>query len=176
MDMNAQFPEDLESVVRSQIETWKTELEVLMKDPRVIKVTELRQKIDEADTFMDEANAPPLSNPSRPFDPYDAFEFARDLKGREVSTLELSKLAYGRFPEMSDEGRRLMVHYLIENGAAEIARTTVSGRPTWYRFTPGKGGASGIRQRLGIPENELSSFKVDDLEELTARVTEPVLR
>ena len=101
-------------------------------------------KIDEADAFVVEANPPHLSSPSSPFDPYDAydaFEFARDLMGREVSTLELSKLADGRFPDMSDESRRLMIHYLIENGAAEVARKTGSGRPTWYRFrTPGRGG------------------------------------
>jgi hypothetical protein len=166
--------QNLSSAVESRAETWKAELRELLQDPRVRKFTELQEKIDEADAFIVEANPSHLSNPLSPFDPYDAydaFEFARDLMGREVSTLELSKLANGRFPDLSDESRRLMIHYLIENGAAEVARKTGSGRPTAYRFrTPGRGGVVGRRLRLGIPENELSSFKMDDLEEVSGLV------
>ena len=172
--MNSDSLQNLALAVQSRSETWKAELRELLQDPRVRKFTELQEKIDEADSFIVEAAVPHLSNESSPFDPYDAydaFEFARDLMGREVSTLELSKLADGRFPDLSDEGCRLMIHYLIENGAAEVARTTGSGRPTWYRFrTLGRGGVVGRRLRLGIPENELSSFKMDDLEDVRGLV------
>jgi hypothetical protein len=163
------MPEDLTGVVRSQIESWMTELAKLSRNPRVRKFMELRQKIDEADAFVIEANAPALSNRSSPFDPYDAFEFAQDLSGREVSTLELSKLAFGRFPDMSNESRSLMIHYLIDNGMAAVARKTESGHPTWYRFGSSKEkGTLGTWRRLGIPGNELSGLKSDDLEDLIA--------
>src|SRR5436853_2259986 len=178
--MNSDLLQNLAVAMRLEVETWRAALRTLLQDPRVRKFTELQEKIDEADASIVESNAPHLSNQSSPFDPYDAydaFEFARDLMGREVSTLELSKLAYGRFPDMSDESRRLMMDYLIENGAAEVTRKKGSGRPTWYRFrTPGRGGVVGRRAGLGIPENELSSFKADDLEEPRVRVPEPVLR
>lgn len=149
------------------------ELEVLIQDPRVRKFAELRRKIDEADDFIDEPAAPTVANRSSPFDPYDAydaFEFARDLAGREVSTGRLSTLAYGRFPEWSNESRRFMVHYLIDHGVAEVARTTASGRPTRYRFgSLGNRGNLARPKRLGIPDNELSAFKADDLDDLVVR-------
>jgi len=165
------MPEDLVSVFRSQIDAWMAELAVLRQDPRVKEFTELRRKIDEADAFIVEANAAPTMRiQSYPFDPYDAFEFAQDLTGKEVSTLELSKLAFGRFPDMSSESRRLMVHYLIDNGVAEVAQKTPSGRPTWYRFgSLGDRRVGGKRQRLGIPDNELSMIKTEDMEDLVAR-------
>src|SRR5207245_9217826 len=88
----------------------------------------------------------------------------------EVSTLQLSKLAYDRFPEWSDESRRFMMHYLMENGVAEVAETTASGRPTSYRFgSIRNGGIAGRRSRLGIPDNELSAVKADELDELVMR-------
>jgi len=169
--LNPQMPADLVSVSRSQIDAWMTELAVLRQDPRVKEFTELRRKIDEADAVI-EAGAPPtMSTRLYPFDPYDAFEFARDLTGKEVSTLELSKLAFGRFPDMSSESRRLMVHYLLDNGVAEVADETPSGRPTWYRFgSLGDRRVGGKRQRLGIPDNELSMIKTEDMEDLVARV------
>ena len=150
------------------------ELEELSRDPRVRKFTELRQKIDEADAHIDESIPRPASNrsssPFHPYDAYDAFEFARDISGQEVSTLQLSKLAYDRFPEWSDESRRFMVHYLIENGVAEVAETTASGRPTSYRFgSIRNGGIAGRRSRLGIPDNELSALKADDLDDLVVQ-------
>ncbi len=75
----------------------------------------------------------------------------------EVLSRELSKLAQGRFPEWSNERRRLMVQYLIDNGVAEVARKTPSGTPTWYRFVSlGDRRVGGKRKRLGIPDNELS--------------------
>lgn len=170
--MNPQMPEDLVSVFQSQVKAWMAELELLRQDPRVREFTELRRKIDDADAFLVEASAaPPMPTRSFPFDPYDAFEFGRDLTGKEVSTLELSKLAFGRFPDMSSESRRLMVHYLIDHGVAEVARKTTSGRPTWYRFgSLGDRRIGGKRKRLGIPDNEISMLKTEDLEDLVTRI------
>jgi hypothetical protein len=168
------MPDELASVVRSQIEVWTAELEDLRRDPRVRKFTELRQKLEAADAFILESHSPPLSHRSYPFDPYDAFEFARDLRGREISTLELAKLAFGRFPEMSNENRRVMIHYLIDNGAMEIARKTAAGHPTWYRFgAPYGGGASRMKERVGIPRNELSALKTDELEDVLTQAPAP---
>lgn len=167
--MTPDLPQDLSLVVRSQLQAWTAELEVLSQDPRVKKFTELRQKIDEADTFLDETVVPTTPNrfsPFHPYEAYDAFEFARDLAGREVSTAQLARLADGRFPEWSTESRRFMVRYLVDHGVAEVAQTTASGRPMQYRF--GSLGREGIvrkRRRLGIPDNELSAFKADDLED-----------
>jgi hypothetical protein len=173
--MTSKMPDEMASMVRSQIEAWTAELDKLRRDPRVRKFTELRQKLEAADAFIEESNAPPLSYRSYPFDPYDAFEFARDLRGREVSTLELSKLAYGRFPEMSNENRRVMIHYLIDNGAMEIARKTEAGHPTWYRVgSPSGEGGNGTSKRAGIPKNELSAFKVDELEDVLKRASRPL--
>ena len=172
--MNPNLPEDLASVIRSQLQVWMAELEELSRDPKVRKFTELRQKIDGADAHIDESILPPASDrslsPFHPYDAYDAFEFARDISGQEVSTLQLSKLAYDRFPEWSDESRRFMMHYLMENGVAEVAETTASGRPTSYRFgSIRNGGIAGRRSRLGIPDNELSALKADDLDDLVVQ-------
>ena len=177
--MNLDFPEDPESIVRSQRKAWMAEIEVLSRDPLVRKFAELRQKIDDVDVSIDEAvalPAPNRSSPFQPYDAYDAYEFGRDLAGRELSTLELSKLAHGRFPEWSNEGRRFMVEYLIHHGVAEVARTTAAGRPTRYRFRAlGNGGLAGMRIRLGVPDNELSALKEEDLEELVPRAPSAVL-
>ena len=178
--MKPHFPEDSASVIRSQLTSWMAELEVLGRDPRVRKFAELQQKIDEVDVFLDEAvvapPAPNRSSPFQPYDAYDAYEFGRDLAGRELSTLELSKLAHGRFPEWSNESRRFMVDYLIENGVAEVAGTTAAGRPKRYRFGAlGNRGVAGRRMRLGVPDNELSAFKGEDLEDLVARVPSPAV-
>src|SRR5256712_11848511 len=104
------------------------ELEELSRDPKVRKFTELRQKIDEADAHIDESIPRPASNrsssPFHPCDAYDAIAFARDISGHEVSTLQLSKLAYDRFPAWSDVSRRFLVHYLMENGVADGCVTT----------------------------------------------------
>jgi len=170
--MKPDFPEDPAPVIRSQLTAWMAELEGLNRDPRVRKFAELQQKVDEVDVFLDEAVAPPAANRSSPFQPYDAYdayEFGRDLAGRELSTLELSTLAHGRFPEWSNESRRFMVDYLIENGVAEVVRTTTAGRPIRYRFGAlGNGGIAGRRTRLGVPDNELSAYKGEDLEDLVA--------
>ncbi|HEX9341051.1 MAG TPA: hypothetical protein VF992_07785 [Thermoplasmata archaeon] len=171
--MNPSLPENLETVLRSQVEAWTAELEVLRRDARVRKFAELRRRIDEADAFVMEADGPSMSNRSPlfyPYEAYDAFEFARDLAGREVSTDELSKLASGRFPEVSKATRRLVLRYLVENGVAEIVRRTASGRATSYRFASlGNGGFGARRKRMGLPENELSGFKADDLREVPMR-------
>src|SRR5207249_6650388 len=121
-ELTLNSPEDQALVVRSQRKAWTAELELLLRDPKVQKFTELQEKIGEADAFIMETNARPLANRSAPFDPYDAydaFEFAWDLTGREVSTLALSSLGDGRFPGLSNEGRRLLVDYAIDSGAAE---------------------------------------------------------
>ncbi len=171
--MKPDSPEDPASVVRSQLTAWTAELEILSRDPRVRKFAELRQKIDEVDVFLDEAAGPPApsrSSPFQPYDAYDAYEFGRDLAGQELSTPELSELAQGRFPEWSNESRRLMVQYLIDNGVAEVARKAPSGTPTWYRFLSlGDRRVGGKRKRLGIPDNELSMLKTEDLEDLVTR-------
>src|SRR2546426_9387296 len=168
--MKSDSPERLVAVVRSQLKAWMAELEVLRRDPRVRKFPRIRQKIDEVDSFLDEAAGPPApsrSSPFQPYDAYDAYEFGRDLAGRELSTLELSKLAQGRFPEWSNESRRFMVQYLIANGVAEVARTTAAGRPIRYRFGGlGDGRVAGRRMRLGVPDNELSAVKGEDMEDL----------
>src|SRR5436309_15508840 len=135
--MNLDFPEDPESIVRSQRKAWMAEIEVLSRDPLVRKFAELRQKIDDVDVSIDEVvapSAPNRSSPFQPYDAYDAYEFGRDLAGQELSTPELSALAQGRFPEWSNESRRLMVQYLIDNGVAERARKTPSATRTWSRF------------------------------------------
>ena len=157
-------------IALSQIDGWRSELEVLRRDPNVRKFAEIRQKIDDADAFIDKATAPPIANrwsPFEPYDTYDAFEFAHDLTGREISTRQLSKLAHGRFPNLSSENRGLMIRYLIGNGVAEVARTTAAGSPTGYRFgSLGNGGTVRTRKRLGIPDNELSGLKADELEDV----------
>src|SRR2546428_6196287 len=158
--MKSDSPENPVSVVRSQLKAWMAELEVLSRDPRVRKFAELRQKIDEVDSFLDEAAGPPApsrSSPFQPYDAYDAYEFGRDLAGRELSTLELSKLAQGRFPEWSNESRRFMVQYLIANGVAEGARTTAAGRPVRYRVGGGGDGrGAGGRVPAGARANQPS--------------------
>lgn len=162
--------------VLSQIDGWTSELEVLRQDPRVKEFNELQRKIDNADAYVDKAIAPHATghwSPFAPYDTYDAFEFAHDLIGREVSTRQLSKLANGRFPDLSDESRGLMMRYLIGKGVAEVARTTAVGNPSGYRFgSLGNGGAVRTRKRLGIPDNELSALKIDDLEDILVPTTE----
>lgn len=172
--MTPEVPEELAKLIRSQIEAWKAELGVLRRDPRVRQFLSLQNKLNRTDAFMVEASKPPLSHRSWPFDPYDAFEFARDLSGKEISTVALSKLAYGRFPDMSDASRQLMVHFLIDNGFAEVARKTSIGRPTWYRFQPrGNAGMKASEGNFVIPTNELSALKTHDLEDVVVRLFVP---
>ncbi|HYS73544.1 MAG TPA: hypothetical protein VEO96_06155 [Thermoplasmata archaeon] len=163
------LPKDLVSVIKPQLEAWTAELEHLRGNSRVKKFLKLQERIDRAGEFITETSAPPPSNRYRPFDPYDAydvFEFARDLAGREISTIALSKLASGRFPDMSGGCQERMMDYLIENGCVEATRRTRLGRPASYRFAPPKnGGAMAGRKPLGVPTNELSGFKAEDLEQ-----------
>ncbi|SRR6266571_3843928 len=163
------LPKDLDKVIQSEHETWTAELEQLRSDPRVMKFLKLQERIARADEFIVVNPAQPPSNRYRPFDPYDAydvFEFARDLAGREISAFALWRLADGRFPDMSGEDRERMMDYLIENGCVEATRRTRLGRPTSYRFAPPKdGGAMAGRKPLGVPTNELSGFKAEDLEQ-----------
>lgn len=165
---------EIDDIVQSQMKAWRMELERLGRDSRVKRFSELRQKLDEADTFVAEASGPARPARSHPFDPYDAydaFEFARDLAGRTVSTIEVSKLAYGRFPEMSNDGRQLLMHFLIDNGVADVARKTSRGRPTWYQFGPPmREGTFDQRKGFGAPDRELSRLKREDLEEVVVRV------
>jgi hypothetical protein len=170
MGMKVEGSDDVEAIIVSQLKEWRAEIERLGRDPKVKRFSELRHKIDEVDTFIAEAGGPPIRVGSHPFDPYDAFEFARDLAGRVVSTIEVSKLAYGRFPDMSNESRQLLMHFLIDNGAAEVTRRTAAGRPTWYQFGPSMKGGTFERARLGVPDSELSRLKREDLEEVVVRV------
>src|SRR2546430_797823 len=72
--MNLDFPDDSESVVRSQLKAWMTEIEVLSRDPLVREFAELRQKIDDVDVSFDGAVAPSVPtwshgrHPRRPRD------------------------------------------------------------------------------------------------------------
>lgn len=161
---------EIDRLVRAQMKAWRKELERLGRDPRVKRFTELRRKIEEADGFIAEASGPPIQVRTYPFDPYDAFEFARDLAGRIVSTMEVSKLAYGRFPDMSKESRQLLMHFLIDNRVADVARKTASGRPTWYQFGPPMGGGILERRAIGTPDEGLSKLKREDLEEVIVQV------
>src|SRR2546426_1137110 len=134
------------------------ELEEVSRDPKVRKFTELRQKIGGADAHIDESILQPASDrsssPFHPYDAYDAFEFARDISGQEVSTLQLSKLAYDRFPEWSDESRRFMMHYLIENGVAKAAGN---------RAVPGQIPKGNIQNDTLIVREQASLMRASDL-------------
>ena len=72
--MNLDFPDDSESVARSQLKVWMAEIEVLSRDPLVREFAELRQKIDDVDVSFDGAVAPSAPNRSSPFQPYDAYD------------------------------------------------------------------------------------------------------
>lgn len=156
--------EDLAGTARTQVETWTAELVVLRRDPTVRKFLELQDKIDRTDVPMGEPAGPSLPDALWPYDLYDAFEFARDLSGRLISTHALSRLVSGRFPSMSIADRRTMMRFLVENGVAEVARTTDGGQPASYRFAPLGNGRNG--RRLGLPGNELSGLKAEDLEDV----------
>src|SRR5207245_849979 len=116
-----------------------------------------------ADAHIDESILPPASDrslsPFHPYDAYDAFEFARDISGQEVSTLQLSKLAYDRFPEWSDESRRFMMHYLMENGVAEVAETKAAGN----RAVPGQIPKGNIQNDMLIVREQASHMRASDL-------------
>ena len=157
-------PADLVRDVESQVETWTAELVVLRRDPSVRRFLELRDKIEQTDAVMVEAAAPPRSDWLWPYDLYDAFEFARDLAVRQFSTRALSRLTHGRFPSMSTADRQILMHFLTENGITEVVRTTKTGRPASYRFAPLGDGRNG--RRLGLPRNELSGLKAEELEDV----------
>ena len=160
-------PEDLARIVQSQVETWAAEVVVLRRDPSVKKFLKLQDQIDQTDAFMVEGAMPPPSEWLWPYDLYDAFEFARDLAGRQIPAQVLSRLAHGRFPNMSSADRQIMMRFLTENGIAEVARTPDTGRPASYRFAPlGNGRTGGNGRRLGLPGNELSGLKAEDLEDV----------
>lgn len=155
---------DRARIVRSQVEVWTAELVVLRRDPSVKKFLELQEKIDQTDASVLEAAAPPPSDWMWPYDLYDAFEFARDLAGRRISTRALSRLVHHHFPNLSGADHRMMMQFLGENGIAEVARTTDTGFPASYRFAPLGNGRFG--KRLGLPANELTGLKAEDLEDV----------
>ena len=150
-------PENGANVFVSVVEMWKAELVALSRDPTVRKFFELQDKIDASE---DGEPIPPL----RPYDLYDVFEFGRDLSGRQVSTERVTRMALDRFPETSDEGRRAIVHFLVDHEYAEVTRRTAAGRPAAYRFAPPREG--GRPPGLGMLTNELSRFKTEDLEDI----------
>ena len=50
-------------------------------------------------------------------------------------------------------------------------RQKIEMADAWYRLgSPGQRGIGGNQTRLGIPANELSAFKTDDLEDLVIRI------
>jgi hypothetical protein len=161
------IPETITQNVRSQVEGWTAELATLRRDPTVKKFLELQERIKWTYAFAIRADAPSMSDAIGPYDLYDAFEFARDLSGRQVSSQALSRLLFGRFPDMSNGDWQVVMHFLIERGVAEVVRTTEKGRPDSYRFAPLRTGGNGKSpKRLGLPNNELSGLKREDLEDI----------
>ena len=159
--------DDLARVTRSQLKTWKDELEILRHDPTVQRFLELRENIVRGDGFVTERDTEQQSSPSWPFDIYDALEFARDLAGKDLSTFTLSESLGRRLPDMSAEARRMLLHFLIDNGRAEVIWKTVSGHPMLYRYAAAAYRPT-LEERadLGVPVSELSRFKVGDLENI----------
>lgn len=154
-------------IVRLQVEAWTAELSLLRRDPSVRKFLELQDRIEQTGPPLVGIAAPPWDWPW-PYDLYDAFEFARDLAGRQVSTRALSGLEEARFPDMSTVDREILIRFLLENGAAVVARTTDTGRPASYCFAPLRSrSASRNGKGLGLPSHELSGLKAEDLEDVT---------
>jgi hypothetical protein len=168
-----EIPENITQSVRSQLEGWTAELVALRRDPTVKKFLELQDRIKWTNAFEIHADAPSLSDALGPYDLYDAFEFARDLSGRQVSEQALSRLLFGRFPDISNGDWQVVMHFLIERGVADIVRTTETARPDSYRFAPPRNGGTGNSQkRLGLPSSELSGLKGEDLEDVVGLPTE----
>ncbi|OGS64849.1 MAG: hypothetical protein A3K59_08105 [Euryarchaeota archaeon RBG_19FT_COMBO_69_17] len=160
-------PKDRAWDVRSQVDAWTAELVALRRDPSVRKFLELQERIGPTTEVFVEAPAPPTANWLWPYDLYDAFEFAQDLAGRQVSTRALSRLAQGRFPSLSAADLHTLMQVLTENGSAEVVRMTDTGRPATYRFAPFRDGS--LRTpgwRPGVPRNELSGLKLEELEDI----------
>jgi hypothetical protein len=169
-------PEIMPQSARSQVEVWTEELTVLRREPTVRKFLELQERIKWTHAFAIQADGPSLADALGPYDLYDAFEFARDLAGKQVSAQALARLLLGRFPDMSSADRQVLMHFLIERGVVEIVRTTETGRPDSYHFTPPRKGGTGERQKkLGLPSSELSDLKGDDLEDVVGRSAEETM-
>lgn len=158
--------------VDNQTEEWTAELVELRGDPTVRKYLELRDRMDRTAAIVAGAGPPPVTDRFWPYGLYDAFEFARDLSGRQLSTEALSRLAFRRFPDLSRAEQQVMVDFLIDKGLAKVDRTTETGRPASYRFEPlGERRSSRKGTGLGMPENELSEFKAEDLEDVIGLAT-----
>ena len=167
MGLTPEMPETPAYVIRATVEARKAELALLQLDPSVRRFLELQDKIDESDASDVDDGGASLSLSWRPYDLYDVFEFGRDLAGRQLSTHLLTRLMHGRFPETSSVGRQVILHFLIDHGYAEVTGKTAAGRPTTYRFRPPAGrGTGGRRPGLGMPTNELSQLKSEDLEDV----------
>jgi hypothetical protein len=166
--------ENMPQIAQSQVEVWTAELAVLRREPTVRKFLELQDRIKGTHAFAIQADGPSLTDALGPYDLYDAFEFAQDLSGKEVSAQALSRLLFGRFPETSKADWQIMMHFLIERGLAEVVRTTEKGRPDSYRFAPPRTWGNGrSRRRLGLPSSELSGLKREDLEDVVGLPTRP---
>lgn len=165
--MTLEIPEDPARTARPDVEVWAAELGALRGDPNVMKFLELQERIDEsAPSALDDAQPLPWVG-LLPYDLYDVFEFARDLAGTQVSAQRLLRLARGRFPEMSGVGRHDILHFLLNHGDAEVTRRTAAGRPAVYRFPlRAERGTGRGRSVLGLPTNELSRLKGEDLEDV----------
>jgi hypothetical protein len=170
------LPENIPQSAQSQVEVWTAELALLRQEPTVRKFLELQERIKWTHTSAIQADAPSLTDALGPYDLYDAFEFARDLAGKQVSAQTLSRLLFGRFPAMSKADWQVLIHFLIERGVVEIVRTTETGGPDLYVFAPPrKGGTSERQKKLGLPSSELSGLKGDDLDDIVGRPAEETM-
>jgi hypothetical protein len=166
MGLTTEKPGTEAKELRSTVEAWKAELGALRHDPTVRRFIDLQDKIDASEALDNEdaLTSPPVS--TGPYDLYDLFEFARDLAGQRMSSHHVTQVARRRFPETSNAGRQVMLHFLVDNGYAKVIRRTAAG-PATYRFTPpSEGSRDGRWSGLVLPTNELSRFKAADLDDL----------
>ena len=165
MGLSPALQETKAKVYRSTVEAWRAELVALRRDPTVRRFIDLQDKIDESQAFRIEDVLASPAPWTGPYDLYDFFEFAGDLAGKRMSTQQVTRLARGRFPEMSNAGRQVILHFLVESGYAKVTRRTAAGRPAAYRFTPPSEGRDGKWSGIVLPTNELCRFKAADLDD-----------
>jgi hypothetical protein len=171
MELAFEVSDEIEAFVQSQLKAWRAELRRLSLDPRMSRFRRVRERIEAADPLPAKPKPRPIPDRSDLFDPYDAFELARDLAGRVVPPGELSRLMQRRFTDMSVEGRRWMIRFLVENGVAEVVRRTAAGRPSDYRFGPPmNGGTLGKEKGFDAPDSGIARLKREDLEDVVVRV------
>ena len=167
MGVTLEIPGTDAKVFQSTVEAVKAEIVPLRHDPTGRKFIDLRQKIEGSKALGVEDVLESRSLSSGPYDLYDFFEFARDLARQCISSHQVTRMAGGRFPETSNAGRQVILHFLVENGYAKATQRTAAGRPATYRFTPpSEGRRDGKWVGLVLPTKELSGFKAADLDDL----------